>query len=172
MLNVHSKYDRFIDRRKPANRLRGLTLMEVLVVIFLIAVTSAIAAPGIMKWREAGKLRGAAENLKGDLELAKLRAIQENGAVAVQFSADGYTIFIDIDKDDSPDPPASDTVLKSITLPPGVKIDTASTSFGGSLITHFFGRGTARNGTCTMVSKGNRKAITISTFAVIKVKSI
>ena len=146
--------------------------MEVLVVIFLIAITSAIAAPGIMKWREAGKLRGAAENLKGDLELAKLRAIQENGAVAVQFSADGYIIFIDIDNNDTPDPPASDSVLKSITLPPGVKIDTADTSFGGNLVTHFFGRGTADNGTCTMISKGNKKAITISTFAVIKVKSI
>ena len=141
-------------------------------VIFLIAITSTFAVPGIMKWREAGKLRGAAENLKGDLELAKLRAIQENGAVAVQFSADGYTIFIDIDKNDTPDAPASDTVLKSITLPPGVKIDTANTSFGGNLITHFFGRGTARNGTCTMVFKGNRKKITISTFAVIKVQSI
>ena len=172
MLKANKKYCRTINRREPANRIHGLTLMEVLVVIFLIAITSTFAVPGIMKWREAGKLRGAAENLKGDLELAKLRAIQENGAVAVQFSADGYTIFIDIDKNNSPDPPASDSVLKSITLPPGVKIDTARTSFGGSLATNFSGRGTARNGTCTMVSKGNEKKITVSTFAVITVKSI
>ena len=171
-MKANTKYCCATNRREPANRIHGLTLMEILVVIFLIAITSTFAVPGIMKWREAGKLRGAAENLKGDLELAKLRAIQENGAVAVQFSAAGYPIFIDIDKNDSPDPPASDSVLKSITLPPGVKIDTANTSFGGSLVTNFSGRGTARNGTCTMVSKGNKKAITVSTFAVITVKSI
>ena len=171
MFNAPTNND-FVKRRSHlAGNLQGFTLFEVLVVIFLIAITSAIAVPGIIGWREAGKLRGAAENLKGDLELAKLRAIQENGAVAVEFSEDGYRIFVDIDKDNSPDAPASVSVLKSIRLPPGIKIDTANTSFNGDLITHFMGRGTAGNGTCIMVFKGNKKVITISTFAVITVKS-
>ena len=49
----------------------GFTFIEALTVIFLITLISAIAVPGMMKWRTEAKLRGAIENLKGDLELAK-----------------------------------------------------------------------------------------------------
>jgi Tfp pilus assembly protein FimT len=148
----------------------GLTLVEVLIVIFLIAFTSAMAAPSLMDWRNAAKLKGAAENLKAALEMAKLRAIQENGTVAVEFYQNSYRIFVDNDRNWLPDPPASRSLLKNETFASGLGVNTATTSFGGADRTRFFGRGTAINGTAVLVnSSGNQKRIRVSTFARISI---
>ena len=157
-------------------RFKGFTLIEALIVIFMIAITSAFAVPGIMKWRSAAKLRGTAENLKGNLELAKLRAIQENGPVAINFSEKSYQIFLDtgsskglLDKDE--------LILKIISLPAGIKIDFAQTTFkdvanSWPKKTRFMGRGTASAGTVVLAnSNGKRKHITISTFGRITLKN-
>ena len=74
---------------------KGLTIFEVLVVIGILAIVSAFVVPGIVNWRSDVKIRGAANNLKGDLEMAKARAIRENNWVSVMFNAKGYTVFID-----------------------------------------------------------------------------
>lgn len=153
-------------------KIRGFTLIEVMVVIFMITAVSAFAVPGIMKWRSAAKLRGAAENLKGDLELAKLRAIQENGAVSIEFYGDRYQIYIDNDKDWSPDAPEKLSRLLNKRLPPGIQIDTEATSFGGQKHTRFSGRGTAVTGTAVLVdSSGRKKKIIISTFGNIRIEN-
>ena len=55
----------------------GFSLFELLVVIAVIAVVSAIVTPNIISWRSNAKLRGAAGNLKGDLEMSKARAVRE-----------------------------------------------------------------------------------------------
>jgi len=150
----------------------GFTLVEALVVIGLIALVAALAAPNIVKWRRAARLRGAAENLKGDLELARLKAIQESGTVSVIFSADRYQVFLDNDKDWSPD--TADSMLRERSLPPGVSIDLEQTSFGSpDDNTRFFARGTTSPGHAQLVNgDGNQKKITISNFGRITIESI
>jgi prepilin-type N-terminal cleavage/methylation domain-containing protein len=152
------------------SKTRGLTLIEVLIVISMIAFTSAMSAPSLMAWRSKAKLRGAAENLKAALEMAKLRAIQENGTISVEFFQNRYRIFVDNDRNWVPDPPANRSLLKNEIFVAGIWIDTASTSFGGADRTRFFGRGTAINGTAVLVnSSGNQKRITVSTLAKISI---
>ncbi|MBT8367204.1 MAG: prepilin-type N-terminal cleavage/methylation domain-containing protein, partial [Deltaproteobacteria bacterium] len=73
----------------------GFTLVEALTVISLLACISTLAAPNLINWLNRAKLNGAVNNLKGDLELAKLTAIQENGPVAVNFTANSYVVFRD-----------------------------------------------------------------------------
>ena len=73
----------------------GFTIYELLTVIGIIAILSTIAIPNMISWRSEAKLRGAFNNLNGDLQMAKLRALRENAIVVVQFSANGYSIFID-----------------------------------------------------------------------------
>ncbi|MEW5910183.1 MAG: GspH/FimT family pseudopilin [Thermodesulfobacteriota bacterium] len=73
----------------------GVTLMEVLIVVAIIGVLTAIAIPNWLSWRANAKINGAATNLRGDLEMAKMRAIKENASVAIIFSTNGYIIFID-----------------------------------------------------------------------------
>jgi len=149
----------------------GFTFMEVLIVLFMIGIISAIAAPSFLKWRSGAKLRGVAENLKGNLELAKLKALQVNGAVTVEFTENGYRIFVDIDEDGSPDPPTTDSILKEVTILPGIKIDTADTSFGGDLTARFFGRGTADAGHALLVnSSGKTKRVVVSPIGRIRIE--
>ena len=151
---------------------KGFTLLEALVVIALIAFVSAVAAPSLLKWRRAARLRGAAENLKGDLELAKLKAIQENGTVSVIFSADGYQMFVDNNKDWSPD--TTDSMLRQRSLPPGVNIELDQTSFGSmDDKARFYGRGTASNGHVLLVNgDGDQKKVTVSELGRIIIESI
>ena len=155
---------------------RGFTLIEVLVVIFLIGIISAIATPNILSWRSNAKLRGAATNLKSDLELAKLKAIQENGWVAINFTEDGYVVF----KDDGGglqgvhDP--NEDLYGSRSLPAGVKIDLGETTFAddgqGGQYTRFSGKGTANDGTAHLVnSSGTKKRVVINVLGRIKIES-
>jgi len=155
-------------------RLGGFTLIEALIVIFLIAFISAIAVPNIMKWRVEAKLRGAAENLKGDLELAKLKAIQANGPVAINFTESGYTVF----RDNGATLGVYDTgedFFGNRSFPPGIKIVISQTTFTddgfGGKRTRFMGRGTADAGTAFLLNtKGTIKKIIISPVGRITVK--
>ena len=149
---------------------RGFTLIEVLVVIFLIAIISAIATPNILSWRSNAKLRGAANNLKGDMERAKLKAIQENDAVAIHFTENSYRVF----KDDGLTPRVHDTgedLYGDRTLPAGVKIDLDKTNFDGESA-RFFGRATADPGSAVLVNtKGSVKKVTVSGLGKISITS-
>ena len=148
---------------------RGFTLIEALIVIFLISIVSTIAAPGIMKWRSSAKLRGATENLKGNLQLAKLKAIQENGSVSVLFNENGYQIFMDNDKNWDPD--SISGVLVSRRLPPGIKIDLNQGGFGNKDYygTRFMGRATADSGTVFLSNlEGNIKKVIVSSVGRIR----
>ena len=152
---------------------RGFTLIELLTVIFMIGLFSAFAVPGIMSWRDAAKLRGAAENLKGNLELAKMKAIQENGPVAVHFREDTYQIFVDtgaiagtLDSDEE--------IIKNISLSPGIKFDFAATTFAATdndwpKKTRFLGRGTAVSGTAVLINEQRTKAKSLTVSGLGKI---
>jgi type IV fimbrial biogenesis protein FimT len=70
----------------------GFTIWELMIVIAIIAILSAIAVPNMIGWRERAKLRGVFENLRGDLQWAKIRAIRDHDLVAVVFEPGRYEI--------------------------------------------------------------------------------
>jgi Tfp pilus assembly protein FimT len=151
---------------------RGLTLIEALIVLFMVSIISVMAAPGMMKWRSAAKLRGAIENLKGDLEFVKLKAIQENGPVAVNFSKSSYQVF----RDDGTTVGVHDVgeeLFAVESLPDGITIDLSATTFAddgfGGKRTRFKGRGTADAGTVFLInSRGNVKKVVVSSVGRIR----
>ena len=73
----------------------GFTFTEMMIVIGIFALLSAIAIPNFMSWRTDANFRGAVNNLKSDLNLAKLNAARESGLVVVDFYSDRYEIFLD-----------------------------------------------------------------------------
>jgi type IV fimbrial biogenesis protein FimT len=172
---IHQTICLTFTRRKPGLlKSRGFTLIELLTVIFMIGLFSAFAVPGIMSWRNAAKLRGAAENLKGNLELAKMKAIQENGPVAFQFRADRYQIFVDtgamVEELD-----ADEELMKSVVLPPGIKFDLDETTFATIAgdwpkKTRFFGRGTADNGTAVLINEQRTKAKSLTVSGLGRIR--
>ena len=123
---------------------KGLTIFEVLVVLGILAIVAAFVTPNIVSWRSDVKLRGAVNNLKGDLEMAKARAIRENNWVAVLFNANGYTVFID---NGAGGGTAGDWIrqgselqLKAREMPTGVNLNIPGMTFAEKR-TRFNGRG-------------------------------
>ena len=139
----------------------GITLIELLIVISIFALVAVFATPSLLSWRSNARLRGAANNLKGDMELAKLKAIQINDTVLVHFVQDSYKIF----KDNVPTNgvyDAGEDLYGDRTLPPGVKVDIAQTNFDGESA-RFRGRGTADPGSAVLVdTRGTEKRVTVS----------
>ncbi len=109
----------------------GFSLMELMLVISMIVLLAAIAMPSMLGWREGARLQGAVENLRGDLQLAKLKAVQEGGPVAVLFSDDEYQVFIDPANAGVRD--AGERLIRRRPLPSGGSIGLANTDFNGNL---------------------------------------
>jgi prepilin-type N-terminal cleavage/methylation domain-containing protein len=143
----------------------GVSLFELLVVIAVIAVVSAIVTPNIISWRSSAKLRGAAGNLRGDLEMSKVRAVRERTPVTVTFTATNYQVSY-IDKD------GNARILRNRQLPAGVRLDLDNTGFGwmGDQ-TQFNGRGIPVAGSAVLVNtRGDQKNIIVSALGRIRVE--
>jgi len=156
---------------------KGFTLVEVLVVIAIIALVSAFTVPRVLSWRSSARLRGATANLKGDLQLAKARAVRENGMVVVLLHADGYEIFVD--NGTGSGGVAGDWIrngqeplVRTRRLPAGVRIDLDASSFGAvGDKTRFNGRGRPLPGTIVLVNtRGEQNRIVLSRVGRLRVE--
>lgn len=136
----------------------GFTLFELMITIAIVAVLSAIGTPAFLQWRSDAKLRDAVSSLRGDLEMAKLRAIQENEFVAVLFNTSNYLVFIDdgtgaggVAENWIPD--GDERIMRNRQMPAGVRIDLGNTTFANDR-TRFNGRGYIGNqGVVKIVNK-------------------
>jgi type IV fimbrial biogenesis protein FimT len=158
-------------RNAMLSKKNGFSLFELLVVVAIIAVVSTIVIPQIIGWRSNAKLRGAADNLKSDLEMAKIRAVRENAFVTIRFNtaANRYDVFVDngVNPGDyllDPD----EKKLRDRKLAAGVTL--VSTTFTNDR-TRFSGRGRADSGTAVLVnSKGDKREVIISPVGRIHVE--
>jgi len=75
----------------------GITIIELMVVIGILAILAGIAIPGFIGWLPNYRLRSAADEVQSTLQNAKLRAIRENDIVGVRFNfnTESYRAFID-----------------------------------------------------------------------------
>jgi hypothetical protein len=58
-----------------------------------------VATPSVLTWRANNKLRNAAQELRGAVQLARSRAMQEGETVLIDFETDGYFIYVDSNPD-------------------------------------------------------------------------
>ena len=160
---------------KTMHKDSGFSIIEMLIVIAVLAVIAAIAVPHMIGSRGAANLRGAVENLKGDLQLAKLKAVQESGTVAVSFAGTWYWVFTD----DGPtqeghydeNPPDEERRFRARELPAGVSIDLLSTDFGGNNYLRFNNRGLPENTGKVVVesSSGGQRTIELNRLGRINI---
>jgi prepilin-type N-terminal cleavage/methylation domain-containing protein len=158
-------------KKKIMHKYSGFSLLEIMVVMAIIFIIASIAMPPFLRWRTDAQLRGAASNLRGDLELAKLRAVRENSFVVVLFNANDYIIFVD----DGANPgdwveDADETQIRNGHLPEGVYI-VMPTALADDR-TRFDGRGTATNSGTIIIQniRGKQKQISINRLGLINLQ--
>lgn len=152
----------------------GFTLLEIMIVIAIVAIISAVAVPGYLTWIPKNRLGSASRDVLSAMQKARLRAIKENTTVAVLFDpdADGnlegdYVAFVD---DGSGGGTAGNWVADggeqtfvNGQMPEGVQM-TASTFNSPNHRTRFNGRGLPGTiGTLTLTnSQSDTRQITLN----------
>ena len=73
----------------------GFTLLEAIVILAVLFIVAAIAAPGVVSWSDDVRLRAAADRFGNDLHKAKERAVNVSKTVIVTLTPSQYHIFVD-----------------------------------------------------------------------------
>lgn len=77
---------------KRMQKQSGFTLVEVMVVVAIVGIVTGIAVAGYLSWKPGYVLRGAVSQVRGDLNRAKMRAVETRRQCRVTFTANSYTI--------------------------------------------------------------------------------
>ena len=91
------------DVKNAIEGAKGLTLIELIVVMCILAVMVLISIPNIGRWLPRYRLRSAVRDVASSMQLARLGAIKDNREWAIQFDTNGqtYTVLSDDGPDDT-----------------------------------------------------------------------
>ena len=91
-----------INIKKYTKDSTGFSLIELMTVIAIIGMMSAIAAPSLLRSLPEKQLKNAARNLYADMQKARLLAVKENRKIYIRFDDTGnFYYFVYKDTDDS-----------------------------------------------------------------------
>lgn len=71
---------------------RGFTLIELLIVIALMAIMMAFAAPSMVEWRQNTQIKEVARDILGGLRQARSLAVTNNQNVTATIDLDNHTL--------------------------------------------------------------------------------
>ena len=66
---------------------RGLSMVELMVGMAIIAILAMIGAPNMLQWMQNAQVRGAAESIQNGLQLARAEAVRRNTQVRFQLTS-------------------------------------------------------------------------------------
>jgi type IV fimbrial biogenesis protein FimT len=139
-------------------RKRGVTLVELVVVMAIIAIAAAFIAPNIGAWVPNYRLRGAARDVTSAMRTAQMKAISNNTPYHVSFNPGAGNFILQYRHTDGVTW-LDDGVAQ--TLPSGVLIN--GISFPGNNA-QFNPNSTSSTGSITLRNtKGTEKTITLTT---------
>lgn len=140
-------------RRKSIS---GFTLIEVMIVIALISILAAIAAPNFRNYMIQRRLNGAARQVMSDLMFARMQAVSKDKNFQVTFSGTSYTIV---------DVATGETVVTK-----NIQTDYYDVSLSSNNNPIFLPRGTATSlPTITLTNAGGSKSVCVALTGRVKV---
>jgi len=142
---------------------RGITLIEILLVIALIGILTATAVPQFQAISQNLNLRAVARELYGHFQQAKMEAIKRNAIVAIRFESaatDGYLLYVDRNANGAVD--HGEEVLTRVVLPNSVKLSDISFAANRAAFTAR-GRPSGGTGRVTLRSLRTGKTYSLTT---------
>lgn len=90
-------------RDKHKTRQAGFSLMELMVVMLIIMIVSAVAVPTLMSTVADVRLRSSASTLQGQIQQLRMRAVRDNKPYKAKLTTVGsvVTMYLDLDADDT-----------------------------------------------------------------------
>jgi len=123
------------NRRKFFHRRGGFTLVEMMIVVAVIAICAALAAPSIIRVQEQARTQKDALSVLTLVQDAQARARGRGAAVQLRVNSN-YIVMTesrqDVDGDGTPDLPLSSCAA---TVSPTLKFFTSSVKEGQALMT-------------------------------------
>jgi len=140
----------------------GFTLVELMIVIVVIAILSAIAVPNIISWLPNYRLKSAARDLFSNMQKARMQAVKENKNIVTRFDASINPGFYYFDTDNNNAYTAGEYRIDLSIYKSGVDYGTGNAAFkwnGGNCtqaasIT-FNSRGTSNSKTVYIQNQNN-----------------
>jgi type IV fimbrial biogenesis protein FimT len=183
-----------INRRHascPARRYasRGVTLVEILVVMGIVAMLMAIGIPSYKYVTNANRISAEINGLLGDLQFARSEAIKEGRTVSVCVSSDGtscltvspdtnwqkgWIVFSDVNGDGNIDTTTGDLLLRAQPRFKGTDSFSANNTIS-AITFNREGFASVTNGTlitlhASPVSQGSTRCLSVTLVGLISTK--
>lgn len=146
---------------------RGFSLTELLTVIAIIGIVTAVAMPSFLAMQPSRRLNGASREVFGKLMWARAQAVEENITYSVTFPTNhSMTIIRDANGNGAAD---TGETTESIDIQTDYSDCTFSVS-GGDTIPNFLGRGTTNGDTTITISNSaGSRVVTVSLTGNIRI---
>ena len=145
----------------------GFTLIEMMMVIAIIAIMSAVAIPAFMSMLPGMRLNGAARQVMTDLMAARMDAVKQNNRFRVFFNSPGtnqYQILDDDDNDGTADTGEAITTKN-------IQDNYSDVTFSSTNNPIFTPRGTATSlPTITLQNPSGTKSVSVSIAGRVKIE--
>lgn len=162
-LTVKQFFDLFRGNRMIQCPEKGFTLIEVMIVIAIMAIMAAFAAPNYGHYMAQRRLNGAARQIMSELMTARMQAVSQQNTFKLSFPNNHeYTILDDDDNDGTAD---SGELL--VTRDIQSEYYSVTTSSTASPI--FYGRGTANGATITVSNSAGSKNVVVEITGCVRI---
>jgi Tfp pilus assembly protein FimT len=74
---------------------RGVSIMEAMVVVSVLAITALITTPPLLQWKRNAQLRSLTFQIASTLQLARNHSLLHRDLVVITFTNNSYRIFVD-----------------------------------------------------------------------------